>query len=126
MTGTQEPLLYEVKDGIAYVTMNRPDRLNAINGEMAERMHDAWERFEADPNARVAILSGNGRAFCAGQDITPGALDTSVPHQSHRAYPENGKKVFKPIVAAFTAMSPAPVSRSAFAERISRSRRTPR
>jgi enoyl-CoA hydratase/carnithine racemase len=93
-------LLYEVFDGIAYVTMNRPERLNAIDGDLAERMHAAWERFEADPAARVAILSGRGRAFCAGQDITPGALDESVPHQSHRAYPENGKKVFKPIVSA--------------------------
>jgi enoyl-CoA hydratase/carnithine racemase len=63
-------------------------------------MHAAWERFEADETAKVAILSGKGRAFCAGQDMTPGALDTSVPHQSHRAYPVNGKKVFKPIVAA--------------------------
>jgi enoyl-CoA hydratase/carnithine racemase len=41
MAGMQGRLLYEVKDGIVYVTMNRPDRLNAINGEMAERMPDA-------------------------------------------------------------------------------------
>lgn len=93
-------LIYEVHDGIASVTMNRPDKLNAINGELAEAMHETWQRFERDETARVAILSGNGRAFCAGQDMTPGALDTSVPHQSHRAYPVNGKKVFKPIVAA--------------------------
>src|SRR6201995_4497420 len=93
-------LLYEMNDGIVSITMNRPDKLNAINGELAEAMHDAWMRFEADPKARVAILSGKGRAFCAGQDMTPGALDTSVPHQSHRAYPPNGKKLFKPVVAA--------------------------
>ena len=93
-------VLYEVESGVARIVLNRPEKLNAINGEMAEEMARIWARFEADEEARVALLSGAGRAFCAGQDLTPGAIDPNVPHQSHRAYPQNGRKVFKPIVAA--------------------------
>ena len=67
-------VLYEVKDRIAYITMNRPEKLNALNDEMVAELSRTWDRFEADPAARVAILSGAGKAFCGGADITPGAL----------------------------------------------------
>jgi len=96
----EDVLLYSTSGGITEITLNRPESLNAINSTLAEALADAWDRFEADPAAKVAILSGAGRAFCAGQDITPGALREGLPHQSHRAYPQNGKSVFKPIIAA--------------------------
>ena len=93
-------LLYEVKDRVAYITLNRPDKLNVLNSELVDELIKAWDRFEQDPDVWVAILSGSGRAFCAGADITPGALNPEIPHHAHNAYPENGIKVFKPIISA--------------------------
>ena len=93
-------LLYEVKDEIAYVTLNRPDKLNAVNGELGDALKATWERVEEDPGVKVAILNGAGKAFCAGADISPGSTDPNVPHQVHQGYPPNGTKLFKPLIAA--------------------------
>jgi len=90
-------VLYEVKDQIAYITLNRPEKLNAINNEMVNELSKTWDRFEEDSHARVAILSGAGRAFCGGADITPGALE---PGTVRRAFPVNGIQVLKPIIGA--------------------------
>jgi enoyl-CoA hydratase len=66
-----EPALRYEKDGhIAVVTMNRPEARNAVNPEMLCRLADAWEDVNADPEIRVAILTGAGeQAFCAGADL---------------------------------------------------------
>lgn len=93
-------VLYKVKDQIAFITLNRPEKLNALNGELSDTLRETWTRFEEDPDARVAIFSGAGKSFCAGADITPGATDPNVPFQVHQAYPENGITIFKPIVGA--------------------------
>lgn len=90
-------VLYEVKDQIAYITLNRPEKLNAIDNKMVTELSKTWERFEEDSHARVAILSGAGRAFCGGADITPGALE---PGTVRRAFPVNGIQVLKPIIGA--------------------------
>ncbi len=66
---TYETILYEKKGKIVYVTLNRPQILNALNDTMAEELNDAWFEFDADPEAHVAILSGSGRAFCSGADV---------------------------------------------------------
>jgi len=93
-------LLFEVKDRIARITMNRPEKLNALNGELSDALKEAWVRVEKDPDIRVAILSGAGTSFCAGADITPGATDPDVPYQVHQGYPPNGISLFKPLIAA--------------------------
>jgi len=62
-------ILYERKGKIVYVTLNRPEKLNAYDDQMAEELNDAWFQFDADPEAHVAILSGAGRAFCSGADV---------------------------------------------------------
>jgi enoyl-CoA hydratase/carnithine racemase len=97
---SDDTLLYELRDGIAFITLNRPAKLNAINGEMAEGLDASWARFQADSEARVAILSGTGSAFCAGRDLAKDAFDPAVPYQSHKCYPDNGREIFKPIVGA--------------------------
>jgi enoyl-CoA hydratase len=62
--------LYEKCDGIALVTMNRPEVRNALNPEMLCRLADAWQDINDDPQVRVAILTGAGdKAFCAGADL---------------------------------------------------------
>ena len=64
-----ETLKYEVKDGIAYITVNRPEALNALNSKVLAELYDAFAEFDADEAARVAILTGEGRSFVAGADI---------------------------------------------------------
>ncbi|MFC1533062.1 enoyl-CoA hydratase/isomerase family protein [Thermodesulfobacteriota bacterium] len=61
---------YEVKKNLLYITLNRPDKLNALNLQMFNDLVSAISRFEEDPDIWVAILSGRGRSFCAGHDQT--------------------------------------------------------
>ena len=70
-------LLYEVRDAICYLTLNRPDRLNALNAELLSEFREALDTIEADSDIRVVILTGAGRAFSAGFDINrePGGSD---------------------------------------------------
>lgn len=64
------PILYEVEDGIACITLNRPETRNALTAEMRDGLFAAFERFQADASAFVAILTGAGsKAFCAGADL---------------------------------------------------------
>jgi len=62
-------LLYEVKDGIAILTLNRPERMNALGDTLREDLLDAITRTAADPEVRVVIVTGSGKAFCAGGDV---------------------------------------------------------
>ena len=62
-------LTYDVRDAKAYVTLNRPDRLNAINDEMPGEIRAAVERANADDDVHVIVVQGAGRAFCAGYDL---------------------------------------------------------
>ena len=70
-------IIYERREAIAYITLNRPDKLNAINGAMLADFQDAMDVAEADPDVKVAIITGAGRAFSAGFDINP---DPDAPH----------------------------------------------
>jgi 2-(1,2-epoxy-1,2-dihydrophenyl)acetyl-CoA isomerase len=66
---TYECLIHEVKDGVATLTLNRPDRLNALGGTLRDDLHDAITRSAADPEVRVMIVTGSGKGFCAGGDV---------------------------------------------------------
>ncbi len=66
-----ETVIYEKKNGIAYVTLNRPEVLNAVNATMKREVEGIWEDFAKDDSLKVAILTGTGRAFCAGHDLKP-------------------------------------------------------
>jgi enoyl-CoA hydratase/carnithine racemase len=63
------PVLCEVDEGVATITLNRPERLNAWNRAMAAGFEDAFLRVRDDPKVRVVILTGAGRGFCAGADL---------------------------------------------------------
>ena len=65
-----DKVLYEKDGRIARITLNRPDVLNAIDDEVPVLLQQAVERADADPGVHVIVLSGNGRAFCAGYDLT--------------------------------------------------------
>jgi len=63
-------VIYEMNDGVVTITMNRPDKHNAMNPQMLVELANAWTAFRDDAAARVAILTGAGeRAFCSGADL---------------------------------------------------------
>src|SRR6202171_6060786 len=64
---------YELEGHVATITYNRPEALNAINGEMRRDLNDAFSRFRDDESAWVAIVTGEGRAFCSGGDLRGGS-----------------------------------------------------
>jgi len=73
-----ETVIYEVKENIAKITMNRPEKRNALNHQLLADLDAAFEEADNDPEVRVAILAGAGKAFSAGYDLT-GSPYTSVP-----------------------------------------------
>ncbi len=79
-----ETIIYEKKGGLVDITLNRPDRLNAANLQLAREMTQAIGEIEADDEVRVMILHGAGRAFCAGADIkamAEGELSGELVHR---------------------------------------------
>jgi 2-(1,2-epoxy-1,2-dihydrophenyl)acetyl-CoA isomerase len=71
---TYESILHQSAGGIARVTLNRPDRLNSFTAAMHEELRDALAKVQADATARVLLLTGAGRGFCAGQDLSDRAV----------------------------------------------------
>jgi 2-(1,2-epoxy-1,2-dihydrophenyl)acetyl-CoA isomerase len=95
---------YAVADAIAHLTLNRPDRLNSFNGVMHGELRDALSRSIAD-GARVLVLTGAGRGFCAGQDLG----DRQVAPDAARAdLGESIERNYKPLVLALRSL-PMPV-----------------
>ena len=68
-----ETLTYSVSDGIATITLNRPDRLNAFNGKMLDELLEALDQTDKSDDVRAVIVTGAGRAFCAGADLSGGS-----------------------------------------------------
>lgn len=64
-------ILYSVADGIATITLNRPEKMNAFTGRMMAELIDAFDQVDADDAVRAVIMTGQGKAFCAGADLTP-------------------------------------------------------
>lgn len=87
-------VLYESKEGIAIITLNRPEKLNAMNGDMWGALEATWRRF-TNSDDRVAILTAAGeRAFCVGADLNDPTLEV------WRAIPGHIVEVDKPVIAA--------------------------
>lgn len=87
---TNSPLMYEFDEGIARITFNRPDMLNAINPELAAAFEEVCRAIAADPAVRVVVVSGMGKGFMAGGDIgqfviAPKSVPTMLIDPMHRA-----------------------------------------
>ena len=67
-------ILFDLTDGVARLTLNRPDRLNSFTAEMHGEVADALDQVTAENGARVLLLTGAGRGFCAGQDLNDRAV----------------------------------------------------
>lgn len=109
MTEEFEDLLYEVKDGVATITLNRPAQRNAMTADMRERLSGHLQQISNDPEIRVAIVTGAGGVFCAGADLKQRAASGGVRAEDASATtvlaPAPGArwstlKVSKPLIAA--------------------------
>ena len=68
-----ETIKYEVAEQILTITLNRPDKLNAFNATMQQELIDAFDKADKDDDVRAIIVTGEGRGFCAGADLSSGA-----------------------------------------------------
>jgi enoyl-CoA hydratase/carnithine racemase len=111
-------ILYDVSDGIATITLNRPDKLNAYTLAMGEEAYDAFQHSRDDDDARVVIVTGAGRGFCAGVDLEHLKADVTADEKADRGDddtrpgPKLGEEAFvrklplelvdfpKPVIAA--------------------------
>ncbi len=96
---------YELDNHIATITLNRPESRNAINGALRDELNAAWERFRADEDAWVGILTANGDVYCAGGDLKDGAGSVGTFAGTFWEKPtinsfESGMELFKPTIAA--------------------------
>jgi enoyl-CoA hydratase len=103
-----DAVLFEARtDGIAVITLNRPDARNALSKEIREGLFTAWERFEAEPALRVAILTGAGdKAFCAGGDLKEMVeRKLTVPPRDMFPVPGDSIELTKPTIAAVNGVA---------------------
>jgi enoyl-CoA hydratase len=94
-------------DGIAIITVNRPESRNCLSAEVRQGLYTAWDRFERDPALRVAILTGAGdKAFCAGADLKE-MVETGlrVPPRAMFPLPYDTVELSKPTIAAVNGVA---------------------
>src|SRR5262249_10170407 len=77
-----DEVLYEVADGVAVITLNRPERVNTISGPMLAQLTELLLKANADREVRAVILTGTGRAFCAGLDLVDATQGSGIGSQS--------------------------------------------
>lgn len=103
-------ILTEKKEKVTVITLNRADKFNSFNREMALQLHKALDEAEADKNCRAIVLVGTGKAFCAGQDLAE-ALDPKGPGlerivtEHYNPLVLRLRKIEKPIIAAVNGVA---------------------
>lgn len=105
MTDVPDTVLYDVTDSVATVTMNRPEAMNALDTDLKVALRDALLGAAQDPQVRAVVLTGNGRAFCVGQDLAQHAHNLEAdPDAVWSTVPEH----YTPIATTLATM-PKPV-----------------
>lgn len=99
---SEQSLLYSVTDGIATITLNRPDVFNAFNDQQSYELQDALKQVTRDAAVRVVILTGAGRAFCSGQDLK------AIAGSEKRSLADSLHKRYNPIIKAMREL-PKPI-----------------
>lgn len=102
-----EAIIYEIEDNILTITLNRPERLNAFNGQMSSEIHNALDRADADDNVKAIIFTGAGRGFCAGADLGGGSETFDYESDGRGVHPDGGGvltlrlfECLKPVISA--------------------------
>lgn len=95
-------LKYEVAEGVATITLNRPDVYNALNDEITYELQDALKAVAKDELVRVVVLTGEGKAFCSGQDLK------AASGQQKRSFMDSLHKRYNPIIRAMRNL-PKPI-----------------
>ncbi len=110
-------IIYEVDDNVATITLNRPDKLNAFTGTMMYELIDAFDHVDADDDVRAVIVTGAGRGFCAGADLSTSGGETfssgGSDIQTNAGVPRDGGgmvslRIFdctKPVIGAINGAS---------------------
>lgn len=105
-----DTILYEVNNGVAYITLNRPDKYNSFNREMSLALQQRLDEAEADDNVRCIYLSGAGKGFCAGQDLSE-AIDPKGPElekivrEHYNPMITRLRNIEKPIIGAVNGVA---------------------
>ena len=102
--GREKKYFYEIKEGIAYITtLNRPEKLNAIDPPMRQQLWDSFQDVKNNPEVRCAIVTGAGRAFSTGHDLVAMASGNANEGPSTGDLYVVQSNIWKPIIAASTA-----------------------
>ncbi|MFB4312708.1 enoyl-CoA hydratase-related protein [Actinomadura sp. 21ATH] len=103
-TTVSDTVLYDLTDGVATITLNRPDAMNSLTVEMKEALGEAVRRAAGDDAVRAVLLTGAGRAFCAGQDLREHAANLAAG----KGLDDTVRKHYNPVVEGLAGM-PKPV-----------------
>ncbi|HEV2830910.1 MAG TPA: enoyl-CoA hydratase-related protein [Hanamia sp.] len=103
-------ILFEIKNSIAFITLNRPEKFNAFNREMALALHERLNECEKDISVRCVYITGAGKAFCAGQDLAE-VVDPNGPgmkkilSEHYNPIVTKIRKLNKPVIAAVNGVA---------------------
>lgn len=97
-----ETILFDVKEGVASLTLNRPDVFNAFNEQLSADVNDALKKVSKDKSIRVLVISGAGKAFCSGQDLK------AIAGSKNRSLSDSLYKRYNPMIKAIRNL-PIPV-----------------
>ena len=98
-------IIFSIESGVASLTLNRPDRLNSFTAEMHEEVQEAFSQIDSDKTVRCMLLTGAGRGFCAGQDLSDRAV---APGEEGVDLGASVDKYYNPLIRKITSI-PIPV-----------------
>lgn len=103
-------LLFDLRDNVGYITLNRPDKFNSFNKEMALALQEVLDDCEHDPEVRAIVITGAGKAFCAGQDLQEATDDNGIDIErivTTHYNPIIGRirSIEKPVIAAVNGVA---------------------
>ena len=99
-----DEVIYEIKEGIAYITLNRPEKLNAIDPPMRQQLWDAFQDVDKNPDVRCAIVTGAGRAFSTGHALVAMAAGGANEGPSTGDLYVVQSNIWKPIISAINGI----------------------
>ncbi len=114
-----DPILLHIENNIAFITLNRPDKLNSFNREMALQLQSVLDDCENNESIRALYITGNGKGFCAGQDLAE-VVDPNGPgmqrilSEHYNPIVTRMRKIPKPIVVAVNGVADGAGAKIAF------------